>query len=128
MAERLASAAALMTLVLTAIGIYCTVSHAVSQRNQEFGVRLAIGAQRGHIAVLVARQLVAPAVVGLLAGLGGAAAMATLSRQELFGIAPLDPWTYGVGAVLVVAAALLACVLPARRASNIDPVTSLRGA
>ena len=126
LAERVAGAAALLALALTAVGIYCTVSYAVSQRQQEIGVRLAIGAQRRDIAWFVLRQVVAPAAAGLLVGLGGAYAAASLSRQELYGISPFDPWTYGVSTAVVLTSAVVACALPARRASNVDPVTSLR--
>ena len=126
LAERVAGAAALLALALTAVGIYCTLSYAVSQRRRELAVRVAIGAQKRHIAWVVLRQVVAPTVAGLAAGLAGALAAAALTRQELYGISPFDPWTYGAGAVIVLAAALVACTVPARRASRVDPMTSLR--
>ncbi len=126
LAERVAGAAALLALALTAVGIYCTLSYAVSQRRRELAVRVAIGAQKRHIAWVVLRQVVAPAVAGLAAGLAGALAAAALTRDELYGISPFDPWTYGAGAVIVLAAALVACAVPARRASRVDPMTSLR--
>lgn len=126
LAERVAGIAALLALALTGLGIYCTVSYAVSQRQQEIGVRLAIGAQPRDIAWFVIRQVVAPASAGLLVGVGGAFAAATLTRHELYGVSPFDPWTYGASAGVVLASAILACAVPARRASNVDPVESLR--
>lgn len=126
LAERVAGIAALLALALTGLGIYCTVSYAVSQRQQEIGVRLAIGAQPRDIAWFVIRQVVAPASAGLLVGVGGAFAAATLTRHELYGVSPFDPWTYGASAGVVLASAVLACAMPARRASNVDPVASLR--
>jgi predicted permease len=126
LAERVAAAAALLALALTAVGIYCTLSYAVSQRRRELAVRVAIGAQKRHIAWVVLRQVVAPTVAGLAAGLAGALAAAALTRDELYGVSPFDPWTYGAGAVIVLAAALVACTVPARRASSVDPMTSLR--
>ena len=126
LAERVAGAAALLALALTAVGIYCTLSYAVSQRRRELAVRVAIGAQKRHIAWVVLRQVVAPTVAGLAVGLAGALAAAALTRDELYGISPFDPWTYGAGAVIVLAAALVACAVPARRASRVDPLPSLR--
>ena len=126
LAERVAGAAALLALALTAVGIYCTLSYAVSQRRRELAVRVAIGAQKRHLAWVVLRQVVAPAVAGLAAGLAGALAAAALTRDELYGISPFDPWTYGAGALIVLAGALVACTVPARRASCVDPMTSLR--
>jgi putative ABC transport system permease protein len=126
LAERVAGAAALLALALTAVGIYCTLSYAVSQRRQEIAVRVAIGAQRRHIAWFVLRHVIASTVAGVGVGLAGAVAAAASTRQELYGISPFDPWTYGAGAAIVLAAALAACSWPARRAFGVDPVASLR--
>ena len=117
---------AALALFLAAFGIYGLLSYAVSQRRQELGVRMALGAQRGDIVALVVRQGAALVVAGAVLGLLGAAAGSRVLESFLYGVATDDRLTL-VGATLtLVAAALVACWLPARRATRIDPVRALR--
>jgi predicted permease len=117
---------ALAALLLAAIGVYGVVSHSVAQRTGEIGVRVALGATRADVWLLVARHGLTPVIGGLIAGLAGAIAAARLVSGFLFGVAPFDPVTFtGVGAVLIATAAA-ACVLPALRALRVDPLIALR--
>ncbi len=117
---------AALALFLAAFGVYGLLSHAVSQRRREIGVRMALGAQRGDIVALVVRQGAALVTAGALLGIVAAAASSRVLESFLYGVASDDRLTL-VGAPLVlVAAAVAACWLPARRATRIDPVQALR--
>ena len=117
---------AALALFLAACGIYGLLSYTVSQRRREIGVRMALGAQRGDIVALVVRQGAALVAAGAVLGLLGAAASSRVLESFLYGVATDDRLTL-VGAPLVlVAAALVACWLPARRATRVDPVQALR--
>lgn len=116
----------LLALALSAVGIFGVVAYAVSQRTREIGVRLAIGAQRSDVLSMVLHQGMKPVLYGAAIGLILAAAAMRVLRVFLFGVSSLDPLGYGVAALIVSAAAALACYLPARRAASIDPVTALR--
>jgi predicted permease len=115
-----------MALLLGVIGIYAVMSYSVSQRALEIGIRMALGAQRQQIRGMFMRQGLALAAVGVLIGLGGAIALARWMSTLLFGVSPLDPFTYTAGAATLVAAAALASYLPSRRATGVDPHTMLR--
>jgi predicted permease len=116
--------------VLASVGIYGVTSFAVSQRTQEFGVRMALGADRSSILRLVLRQGTRQVVLGVLAGLGLAFTVATLGRDAigniLFGVSARDPLTFAVVFALVAAVSLLATLVPARRATRVDPLVALR--
>lgn len=122
----LLSLAAGVALLLGAVGLYGVISTLVSQRTQEIGVRMALGASRAGIGGLVLRQGLGLAVVGVLVGVAGALASGNLLRSILFGVAPGDGLTYGVVIVLLLAVATLASLLPARRAASVDPLRALK--
>jgi predicted permease len=117
---------AVLSLVLAAVGLYGVMSYLVAQRTSEIGVRMALGAQPVAVLHLMLAQGLRPAGVGLLLGLAGGAAAADLIRGLLYGVRPFD-WSVFVGvAGLLLATAALACVMPAWRASRLDPVRALR--
>jgi predicted permease len=115
-----------MALVLGIIGIYGVIAYAVSQRTREIGIRLALGAQPGELRTMFVRYGLTLAAIGVAFGLGAAVGLARLMKSLLFGISPLDPLTYAVVPVVLVAAAVLASYLPARRAAAVDPVEALK--
>ena len=115
-----------MALVLGIIGIYGVISYAVSQRRREIGIRLALGAQQGELRKMFVRYGLTLAAAGVAIGLGSAVILMRLMKSLLFGISPLDPLTYAIVPVVLVAAAVLASYLPARRAAAVDPMEALR--
>ncbi len=122
----LASAFAVLALVLAALGIYGVLAYSVMSRTREFGVRLALGAPPRSVLALVLRDGFGWSLLGLALGIGAALAGGRLLAGMLYGVTPADATTYGVvtcGLLLVVA---LACLLPARRATQVDPLTSIR--
>jgi putative ABC transport system permease protein len=116
----------LIGLLLAATGIYGVVSHAAQQRMREFGIRLALGAESTSVLGLVFRQGLVLAVIGISLGLAGALAMGGVLRAQLFGIEPSDPTTLGAVCAGLIAVALVACYLPARRAVKVNPASILR--
>lgn len=117
---------ALAALLLAAIGVYGVVSHSVTQRTNEIGIRVALGARPADVWMLVARHGLMPVIGGLLAGLIGAVAAARLVGGFLFGVAALDPVTFAAVSAVLLASALAACSLPALRAMRVDPLIALR--
>ena len=115
-----------MALALSLIGIYGVISYAVSQRTREIGIRLALGAQKGELRWLFVRSALVLTGVGVVIGLGAAAALMRLMKTLLFGISPLDPLTFLAVPLILATAAALASYLPARRAAGVDPVVALR--
>jgi putative ABC transport system permease protein len=115
-----------LSLLLALVGVYGVLAHGVSQRTQEIGVRMALGAQRSGVLLMVVRQGMVLALIGLAAGQVLALAGGHIARSMLFGVQPTDPVTLVVVAVTVVGSAVMACYLPARRAASLDPVTALR--
>jgi predicted permease len=115
-----------MALVLGIIGIYGVISYTVSQRQREIGIRLALGAQRGKVMQMVLRQGANMAVLGVAIGMSVALALTRLMTSLLFGVTAHDPMTFAAVAALLLFVALLACYVPARRASKVDPIVALR--
>jgi putative ABC transport system permease protein len=117
---------AAIALALAAVGIYGVVTWNVTQRTREIGVRLALGANRSNVLLLVIGQAMRVVILGIALGVVGSLAMAHTLQSLLFGISAFDPLTF-VGVVgLLAASALLACWLPARRATKVDPMIALR--
>jgi predicted permease len=115
-----------MALALGILGIYGVISYAVSQRTREIGIRMALGAKKSELVWLFVRSALLLTCIGTAVGLGAAAGLMRLMRTLLFGISPLDPVTFAVVPVTLVAAAVLASYLPARRTAAVDPVEALR--
>jgi len=115
-----------LALFLSALGIYGVLAYDVSQRTREIGVRSAIGASRQQISGLIVRQGLWKAGIGVALGLVGAALLSNSMTTMLFNVKPTDPAVYATGSIVLIAVALLASYLPARRASRIDPLVALR--
>jgi putative ABC transport system permease protein len=114
-------------MFLAAIGIYGVISYAVDQRMHEFGIRAALGARDSHILALVLREGIVVILIGLAIGIGGTYAATRLLANQLFGVTPMDPATIGTVAIVLILVALLACYIPGRRATTLDPLSALRG-
>lgn len=117
---------ALGALFLAAIGIYGLLHHAVVQRTNEIGVRMALGARPGAVMALVLRQGLVLAAIGAGIGLVGASLVARLLSKLLFQVGPTDPLAFGVSVVVLLVVAAVACLIPSRRAARIDPILALR--
>jgi putative ABC transport system permease protein len=115
-----------IALVLALIGTYGVLAYQISERTREFGIRLALGASARDIVRTVLVQGMMPAIVGVALGLGAAAAVTRAMTSLLFETAPVDPVLFAGVAGLLLAAALVACVVPARRAIGVDPAIALR--
>jgi ABC-type antimicrobial peptide transport system permease subunit len=118
---------AVTALLLAALGLYGVISYMVSERTQELGVRLALGAQPADVLRLILRQGLALAVSGAAVGLTGAVLVSRAMESMLVGVGPFDPLTLGSATALLTLVAFAGCYLPARRAVRVDPVVALRG-
>ena len=117
---------AAMALLMALIGLYGVISYAVTQRTQELGVRMALGAQPGEILRLVIAQGLRMAGIGAAAGLAVALVVGRLLRDELFRVSAFDPLTFAAMAALLISATALASYVPARKATRVDPMVALR--
>jgi ABC-type antimicrobial peptide transport system permease subunit len=115
-----------IALILATVGIYGVMAYSVTQRTQEIGIRLALGARPAAILGRVVLQGLGLAVIGVIAGLGAAFGLTRLMVSLLYNVSATDPTTFGVIAFLLIGAAVLACYLPARRATRVDPIAALR--
>jgi putative ABC transport system permease protein len=113
-------------LLLAAVGLYGVISYSVARRTTEFGIRMAMGAEAGDVVRLVAAQGLKFAAVGVIAGAAGALALTRLIRGLLFGVSSFDPLTFLAMAALLAAVTAIACVIPALRATKVDPLVALR--
>ena len=117
---------AALALLLAAVGTYGILSYAVTERRQEIGIRMALGASRGSVLGLVMGQGLKLTLAGLVIGLAGALALTRLMRTLLFNVRPTDPATLASVAAFIALVAIAACFLPARRATLVDPMRVLR--
>jgi putative ABC transport system permease protein len=117
---------AVIALVLAAIGIYGVMAFAVTQRTQEIGIRMALGAHTRDVLKLIVKSGMWLAIIGACAGLAGAFAITRLMSSLLFGVSPTDLLTFGLVTAGLLMVALLACYIPARRATKVDPLVALR--
>lgn len=115
-----------LALVLAMIGIYGVMAYEVAQRTHEIGIRMALGAGRGNVATLIAKQSLPVALIGIVCGLGAAAGLSRLMRGMLYQIDAADPATFAGVSILVLIVAMAAALIPARRAMRVDPMVALR--
>jgi len=116
----------LLAIILAAIGIYGVMSYVVAGRTREVGVRIALGAARSNVLLLIMRQGMSLALIGMMFGLLGAFGAGQLLVKVLFGVSPADPLTFAGVSLLLALVAALACYIPARRATKVDPLVALR--
>jgi ABC-type antimicrobial peptide transport system permease subunit len=117
-----------VALALSAIGIYGVLAFSVAQRVREFGIRQALGADRPSILALVLKQGIRTTAVGVVLGLGASIALTRYLQTMLFGVDDHDPAVFAAVTILLFGVAVLACYLPARRATRVDPIVALRDA
>ena len=117
---------ALLALVIATVGLYAVMSFAVAQRTHELGIRMALGAQTRDVFVIVVKQGLRLVGLGIIIGLIGAFAVTRLLSQMLYGVTASDPITYAIVAGLLLATSLVACLVPARQATKVDPLVALR--
>ena len=125
-AANLVLAFAALSLLLAAVGLYGVLSYLTTQRTPDIGLRIAVGAQRSQILRFVLFEGLRPALIGLIFGVAASALATQLLRSMLYGTQPLDPAAFAGAAAMLMAVAVLACLIPAWRASRIDPIQALR--
>ena len=117
---------AALSLLLAAVGLFGVLSYMAAQRTSEIGIRLALGAPREHVLGKMLADGLRPALIGLLLGLAASAEATRLMRDMLYETRPVDPPVFAAVAAMLMAVAALACVIPAWRASRVDPAQALR--
>ena len=115
-----------MAMLLGMVGVYGLLAYSVKQRTAEIGLRIALGAPRGRVLGMILRQGVQLTIAGLMLGLAGALALTRVLTSFLYGVSALDPVTFAAVPVLLLLATIMACLIPARRAANVDPMRTLR--
>jgi putative ABC transport system permease protein len=115
-----------VALFLSSIGVYAVMAHSVSERTHEIGVRMALGARQNDVLWMIVRRGLVLTGIGILIGLPVTLALARLLANIVFGVDEYDPATFGTGLMVLAAAAMLACYIPARRATRVDPMVTLR--
>lgn len=115
-----------MALLLAVLGIYSVISYSITVRTQEIGIRMALGAHRPAILIMVLRTGMVLTLIGATLGLAAAFVLTRWMSSMLFGITASDPATYATVLLVSLGAALLACLIPARRATQVDPLVALR--
>jgi ABC-type antimicrobial peptide transport system permease subunit len=126
---KLMSLFGLLAQQLASIGLYGVLAYSVSRRTHEIGIRMALGANRSRMLTMILRQGMTLTVIGIVLGLGGAYVLTKYLESlnsMLFGVQPRDPITFAASAVLLTIVALVACFVPARRATKVDPMVALR--
>jgi ABC-type antimicrobial peptide transport system permease subunit len=115
-----------LAVLLAAVGIYSVLSYGVRLRGREIGIRMALGARGADVVRLVVVEGMKPALVGVAAGIFGALALSGILAQLIYGVSATDPWTFAAVALLLAVIAVLACAIPAYRATRVQPITALR--
>jgi len=113
-------------LILALAGIYGVISYSVTRRTREFGVRMAMGANSQHVLTLVLSEGMRPVLLGIVLGIAGGLALTRTIQSLLFSVSSTDPLTFAAVALLLVLVAAVACLVPARRATRVDPLVALR--
>jgi predicted permease len=116
----------ILAMILAAVGLYGVLAYSTEQRTREIGVRLALGAARGHVVMLILREMLIIAAIAIVVALPGTVALARLFRSQLYGVTTSDPVTLAAAVGLTAAMVLLAAALPARRAAAVEPMQALR--
>jgi putative ABC transport system permease protein len=117
---------AVVALLLATAGVFGVMAYSVSRRTREIGVRVALGARSRDVLTMILGQGLRTVLIGIAIGLAGSLALSRVIASLLFGVTATDPLTFAAVILLLVAAAMLACYLPARRAARIDPMVALR--
>jgi ABC-type antimicrobial peptide transport system permease subunit len=125
MGGRLLSGFGLLSVLLAAVGLYGLIAYWVNQRTREIGIRMALGASQDRILSFVVKRGMVLAGIGVLFGLAGGFMLSRILASSLYGVHPLDPWTYGASCFFIIAVAFFANAVPAWRAARVNPVTAL---